>query len=76
MLCEYKDMLGVPGEGLHRFRVADVAVVDVFFTIVLAALIALYTGSYFTVLFGLFLLGIILHRVFCVQTTVDKLLFN
>jgi hypothetical protein len=26
-------------------------------------------------LFGLFLLGIVLHRLFCVRTTIDKFLF-
>ena len=32
--------------------------------------------SYLQVTVGLFLLGIILHRLFCVRTTIDKLLFQ
>ena len=31
--------------------------------------------EYYQVLLGLFLLGIIMHRLFCVRTTIDKYLF-
>ena len=31
---------------------------------------------YIWMLLGLFVAGIILHRLFCVRTTIDKLLFN
>ena len=78
MFCQYKNALGKVGKGLHSLRVMNIAVVDVLFTIIGAFMLYLIFPqySYFLILGGLFLLGIILHRVFCVRTTVDKFLFN
>lgn len=67
-LCKYKDILGVPGEGVHSFRVFNLAVFDVLGTIALAYVMKIP-------IWFAFLLGIILHRIFCVRTTIDKLLF-
>ena len=75
-LCKYKNALGIPNTGVHSYRLFGVAIVDVILTI-LAAIIISYLFKipilYTTV--TLFILGIILHRLFCVRTTVDKLLF-
>jgi hypothetical protein len=77
MLCKYKDALGIPGEGIHSYRIFNIAIMDVVFTIVGAALIHYFIPTYkfMYILLFLFVLGIILHRIFCVRTTVDKLLF-
>jgi hypothetical protein len=75
--CQYKDLFGRPREGAHAYRLFDVAVVDVVATIVVAFIIARVFGFVFwKSLVALFLLGIISHRVFCVETTVDKLIFS
>ena len=85
-LCKYRNALGVPGKGVHSVRlggvavggvaVGGVAVVDVLLTIVGAYIIAYFTRTSFAwTAAGLFLLGIILHRLFCVRTTIDRLLF-
>jgi hypothetical protein len=75
-LCKYRNALGVPGKGAHSIRLADVAVVDVIMTLVGAYIIAYFARTSFAwTAAGLFLLGIILHRLFCVRTTIDKLLF-
>ena len=75
--CQYKDLFGRPREGAHSYRLFDVAVVDVVATIVVAFIIARVFGFVFwKSLVALFLLGIISHRVFCVETTVDKLIFS
>jgi len=75
-LCKYKNMFGIPGKGIHSYRIFNIAIVDVFVTIIVALIIS-YLGKYpFWIVLGcLFLLGIICHRLFCVPTTVDKLLF-
>jgi hypothetical protein len=76
-LCKYKNALGQPGEGIHSYRIADIAVADVIMTLVAAYLITLLFSIPFTYsAVGLFVAGIILHRVFCVRTTVDKMLFS
>ena len=76
-LCKYKDVFGRPREGAHAYRIFDIAVVDVVSTIVVAFIIARVFGFVFwKSLVVLFILGIILHRMFCVRTTVDKLVFG
>jgi hypothetical protein len=75
-LCKYRNALGVPGKGAHSIRLGGVAVVDVLLTIVGAYIIAYFARTSFAwTAAGFFLLGIILHRMFCVRTTIDKLLF-
>jgi len=76
-LCQYRHLLGVEGKGAHSYRLAGFAVVDVALTVAAAAVIGYFTGwSFWLILLTLFLLGIVLHRLFCVRTTVDKLLFD
>ena len=75
-LCKYKDMFGKPNEGVHRYRIFNIAVVDVVSTIVVAFLISyFFEYTFWKTLIILFLLGIFFHRIFCVRTTIDKLLF-
>jgi hypothetical protein len=76
-LCKYKNMLGEPHKGIHSHRLFGLAIVDVIMTILAAALISYFRKqSFATTLLCLFVLGIILHRIFCVRTTIDKLLFH
>ena len=75
-LCKYRNALGVPGKGLHEYRFMGIAVVDLALTIVAAILIAKMAGwPSIYVLGGLLVLGVLAHRMFCVRTTVDRLLF-
>ena len=77
-LCQYKNVLGVPREGIHRLRdpIFDTALNDVIMTIVIAFVISWGLNYQFgVVLLIIFVLGIILHRTFCVRSTVDKFLF-
>ena len=78
MLCQYKNILGTVGQGVHSYRIFDLAIVDILFTIIGAYIIYLFIPriNYFIILISLFLLGIILHRIFCVRTTINKYLFR
>ena len=78
MLCQYRNLFGKVGEGVHSYRIANLAVVDILLTVLGAFLIYLMFPMYHFgyILFGLFLLGIILHHIFCVRTTIDKLIFE
>ena len=86
-LCKYANALGEPGKGVHSIRLFNIAIVDVLSTIALAFLFAIFfkyvikldvafLSIFFTTLVSLFILGIILHRLFCVRTTIDKLIFR
>jgi hypothetical protein len=75
-LCQYKNALGVPNQGIHSYRFFGVAIADVIMTILGAILISYFfkTPLMYTTI-CLFILGIFLHKLFCVRTTIDKLLF-
>lgn len=76
-LCQYKDALGTPGMGIHSIRLGNIAIMDVIFTVVGAYFLSKWLDfDFILTLIGLFLLGIILHRIFCVKTTVDKWIFS
>ena len=75
-LCPYKYIFGEPNKGVHAHRIFDIAIVDVLSTIAAAYGISQYFKKDFKeIMLVLFLLGIILHRLFCVRTTIDKFLF-
>ena len=76
-LCKYSSILGVPGKGIHSYRIFNIAIADVIMTLVAAFIISyLFKNSFIYSSIILFVLGIILHRLFCVKTTVDKILFG
>ena len=75
-LCKYKDSLGKPKEGVHSTRVFGLAFWDVMMTVVSGILIAKqFKLKVMETITALFIIGIVSHRVFCVRTTIDKLLF-
>ena len=76
-LCKYKNILGEPGKDIHYYRLFGVAIMDVIITIIAAYLISIrFHFSFIKTLIVLFIIGIILHRLFCVTTTIDKYLFS
>jgi hypothetical protein len=75
-LCKYKDIFGKPNTGIHSYRIFNLAVMDIAQTILAGILFSWYfKWNIWITLGGLFLLGIVVHRLFCVRTTVDKFLF-
>ena len=75
MACKYKDMFGVPGTGFHSVRFLDVALGDYIATILLAMILS-YVTKYPLVLTTIFMfvLGLLLHVLFCVPTSATKFL--
>ncbi len=75
-LCKYKNALGVPGKGIHSYRIFNIAIADVIMTLIAALIISYFFKiSFIKTSICLFIIGILLHRLFCVRTTVDKILF-
>ena len=75
--CPYKNVFGAPGQGVHSLRIADIAVVDVGLTMLLGLIVSRASGwSFGPTTAACFLFGIVCHRVFCAETTVDKALFG
>ena len=85
-LCKYKNVFGEPNTGIHSVRIFNVAIFDVLSTIlvgvvfhqlIIVDLLKMNDSiKLWMVLVVLFVIGIILHRAFCVKTTVDKLIFG
>ena len=75
MFCKYKDIFGIPGKGFHSVRLMDVALGDYIGTILLAILMSHVTKYplVLTTIF-MFILGLVLHILFCVPTSASKFL--
>ena len=82
MICQYSDIFGKPGKGLHSIRILNIAIVDVVFTIIGSSMLHNYIiKKYYNVpiiatLLFVFILGILFHKLFCVNTTINNLLFT
>ena len=76
-LCSYKNLFGKPNEGIRKYRIFDIAIMDTIVVLIIGIIISFFTKiNVWIVLFFLFLSGIIAHRMFCVRTGIDKLLFS
>lgn len=74
-LCKYKDVLGKAGSEEYT-RIFTVRLMDLVTLIVGSYLIAyLFDFTFWKTLFVIFISGIVVHRMFCVRSAVDKLLF-
>ena len=76
-LCKYANAFGEPGKGAHSYRIFSVAAVDLGLTLIAAHYVAKWYGlSFAEAATTLILLGIVAHRVFCVNTTLNVALFG
>ena len=80
MLFRYYDIVYKPSKlndhASPQFAIFDIAIMDVLQTIIFAYLLSYFFKKKFhEVAIALFLLGIIAHRIFCIRTTIDKLIF-
>lgn len=78
MLCKYKDLFGIPKQGIHAFRVFGTPVVDVLVTLVLAIIMSPLVdspafGSRVLLMFSIvYILSIFVHKLFCVKTNLTN----
>jgi len=72
-----KNLFGKVGEGIHSVRIYNVAVIDVLLTFLAGISLALWLKvNVILVTLLLFVSGIIIHRLFRVNTTVNKSIFG
>ncbi len=84
-LCQYKNLFGIPGEGIRQYRIFDLAIFDFVVVFISTYILQIilnrfvlplkYNISYLLLLLFVLLLGIVCHRIFCVRTGLDKKLF-
>lgn len=69
MLCQFSDIFGKPRTGIHSLRIFDFALIDVLLTVGLGYLIGKFSGrDPIIIIICLFVLGTLLHILFCVDT--------
>jgi hypothetical protein len=72
---KFRDIFGVPGQGVHALKFKGTSLVDYFLTIVLAFLITAATGwPLVLTTIGALVLGVLLHALFGVNTETVKAL--
>jgi len=71
-----KNLIGIVNQGVHKYKIFNIAIFDVLVTIISAKLIAVLFKKYFIfILLCLFKLSIVIHRLKGVRTTIDRFLF-
>jgi hypothetical protein len=82
MFCKYKNIFNEPGKGIHSYRIFNIAIVDVIATILAAYIFyiliyntySIYNYNFLKSIIILFLLSIYIHWLFCVDTTIIKII--
>jgi len=70
-------MFGKEREGIHAIRFFDIAIIDVIFSVLGGIVIAkAMKWNVILCIVVLFVIAIIAHRVFCVNTKINTLLFG
>lgn len=75
LLCQYKNIFGVPKQGMHKLRFGPFAFIDIIATLVLAGIISYFmdVNSLYTFIV-LFIIAQIFHWLFCVNTSFMNIL--
>lgn len=69
MFCKYNNLLGEPNKGAHKARVFGFARNDILLTLILTIIICLiFKTNFIITLLVLFIIGELLHVLFCVNT--------
>ena len=80
MFCAYRGIFGDPDTGIHSIRFLNLAVFDVLSTLLAALVISLIFNfdARWTLLTLLttFGIGIVAHRLFCVDTALNVAIFG
>jgi len=72
-LCQYRDIFGKPGQGLHAYRIFNIAIVDLLLTVIMAFVLSMFWFSFTIWLLILVIVSIPIHYLFCVNTTLVRL---
>ena len=76
-LCQYKGIFGNPNEGAHSYRFFGIAFIDLFLTILIAYFYSnYYETNFWSTFLILMLIAVVVHRIFCVNTTINTMIFG
>ena len=76
-LSKYKNILGAPGTGIHQYKFKGTSIIDYLLTIIGAFIITYYTDIPLVLTtIGLFIIGILIHNLFGLETQAIKFINN
>ena len=76
-LCQYRHIFGKEREGVHSYRFLNIAIVDTILTFILSLAISYYFKINLILVFVLLIiLSVFIHRIFCVDTTLTKIILK
>jgi len=76
-LCQYRDVFGQVGTGVHSYRLFDIAIVDLLATILLGVILQRIFDIQLDlvwIILLLILVSIPIHMLFCVETRLVSVL--
>lgn len=77
MFCKYRDALGVPEKGFHESRLFGLAANDLIGTLIFITGFSYISGySLMSVFIIVLILTVLVHRIFCVNTALNKKIFG
>jgi hypothetical protein len=74
-LCKFANIFGAPNTGIHSTRILGLAFYDILFTVIAAFIYAYYYNKVKNTIkytITLWIIGIIMHLIFCVKTPITK----
>lgn len=77
-LCKYSNIFGEPNKGAHAIRIGKFAAVDIILTGLAAFALNKFKidCSLIVIFIILIIIAIIMHKVFCVKTALNNMLFK
>lgn len=88
-LKQYRDIFGRPNEGIHSYRLFNLAIIDIFFSLLTSFLYTyfynnnnnnildtIFINNLLINIIILFIIAIFFHRLFNVNTTINKYIFG
>ena len=76
-LCKYKNMFGEPRTGLRKYRIFDIAILDTVVTVLIVYILCwIFNWSFWPALAIILVLGVFVHKIFCVKTGFNSKIFS
>jgi hypothetical protein len=77
MFCKYRHIFGEERKGFHSYRFLDIAIGDFLLTATVSLCIAyMFNVTFHTTLLVALFIGILAHRLFCVNTKLNSIIFG
>lgn len=77
LLCKYRHIFGKEKEGVHSIRMFNIAIVDLGLTLLFTYYISKkYNYNFVYLSLSILCISVIVHKLFCVETTLTTLLFS